>query len=785
MAAAGPAAESYRVGDLTVEVGLQRVTGPAGELALPRLSFNLLLALVRRAPEFVSNDELSTTVWPGLVVSPETVTKRVNLLRDALGDEASNPRYVVGLRSRGYRIIAPVERVASAYLRPDAPRVLDATDVQTASDRAITSGSRRHNPAWLAVGVATLVLLSGWWLTQERGGQRSSVASDARLDSVADNAVAVLRFRNLSPDPTKAYLAAGVPEMILDRLATLAGLTVIASGSALAIDSDAMPPAEAGAKLGARYLVQGSTQLDGDTLRVTARLVDARTGTQVWSTRTDRKLDDLFLVQDEIAAQVAVALSDRINGVTALPPAVPGRPVIEAQLAFLQARELLTRGTIRGTVGAIQQFSQAIQIDPDFAAAHAGLYDAYMLAAERRHERLDPERKRRHPLIERALQLDPKCGSAYVSRAIWSDADDERRDADFRRGLELDPGNSRGLLAYSEFLHKRGRKDEAQRLLERALLIDPTSPQVHYTWVQRRFKTEGGLSLEEGMRGVLDRYPDYPPALQKYAKYRWLHHGGLAEAARLIEHAIAIDPENPWTRHTAAVIYLDLDDAASARRVAAGTASSAETAQIVLALNAGDWRAAGEAALSEPGRRYNRFESWGAPEAARDFALQSGDRMRVIRWFEERYSLNDGAKLDLSNFRAAAYLAQLLRDAGDPERAQRLLQALPAAIEATIPLDGPIYSLRTLASVKLITGDQQGALEMLARSFRAEDLTLWWYTIERDPLWDPLRKSPQFQSIERDVRARVAREQAALGEWRRSGQPPVHAGATTLDASPQ
>jgi hypothetical protein len=219
--------------------------------------------------------------------------------------------------------------------------------------------------------------------------------------------------------------------------------------------------------------------------------------------------------------------------------------------------------------------------------------------------------------------------------------------------------------------------------------------------------------------------------------------------------------------------------------VAAGTASSAETAQIVLALNAGDWRAAGEAALSEPGRRYNRFESWGAPEAARDFALQSGDRMRVIRWFEERYSLNDGAKLDLSNFRAAAYLAQLLRDAGDPERAQRLLQALPAAIEATIPLDGPIYSLRTLASVKLITGDQQGALEMLARSFRAEDLTLWWYTIERDPLWDPLRKSPQFQSIERDVRARVAREQAALGEWRRSGQPPVHAGATTLDASPQ
>lgn len=788
MATGARAREAYRVGDLDIDVGQQRVAGPSGEIALPRLSFELLLALVRRAPDFVTNDELAATVWAGLVVTPETVTKRVNLLREALGDDASSARYIAGLRSRGYRIAVQVERIAAESAEAIAPPIAATPQMEVASAAAATAPAARARWRLPAILIAASAAGVAWWINDERAAEPSNAVA-APL-AATDRTVAVLRFRNLSPDPSDSYLAAGVPEMILDRLATIAGLTVIASGSALAIESESMTSGEAGAKLGARYLVEGSAQRDGETLRVTARLVDARTGTQVWSTRTDRKLDDLFVLQDEIAAQVAIALSDRIQGVAQLTPVAPDTPSIAAQLAFLQAREQVSRGTIKDTVNAIEQFTRAIELDPKFAPAYAGLYDAYMLAAERRHERIAPELKRRQSLIERALQLDPECGAAYVARATWSEADDERRDDDFRRGLELDPNNSRGLVAYSWFLHKRGHYDEAQRQLERALLIDPTSPVVQYTLVQRRFRAEGGLSLEEGMRRVLDRYPDYQPALQRYAKYRWMHHGALAEAAQLIEHAIAVDPENPWSRHTAAAIHLDLDDAATARRVAAGTASSASTSQILLALQAGDWRTAGEAAMTEPGRRYNRYESWGAPEAARDLALRTGDRARVIGWFEERYGLKEGARLDLSNFRAATYLAQLLQQSDDPARARRLLDALVPAIEATIPQDGPVYSLRTLASIRLLRGDQQGALELLAQSFRAADLTQWWYTIERDPLWEPLRRTPAFQSIERDVRARVAQEQAIAAEWRRTGKRPLQAGASaagisTTDTAPR
>src|ERR1017187_10737957 len=93
---------AFMVGDLHVDVGQQRVTRAGSDIALPNLSFRLLLALVRAAPNVLANDSLMTQVWPGLVVSPETVNKRVNPLREALGDDPREPRYIAGIRSRGY-----------------------------------------------------------------------------------------------------------------------------------------------------------------------------------------------------------------------------------------------------------------------------------------------------------------------------------------------------------------------------------------------------------------------------------------------------------------------------------------------------------------------------------------------------------------------------------------------------------------------------------------------------------------------------------------------------------
>ena len=330
-----------------------------------------------------------------------------------------------------------------------------------------------------------------------------------------------------------------------------------------------------------------------------------------------------------IAAEVANELRRRVQG--GLQPRAYTRhePPIEAQLAFLQGRAALARHTVRGSLEAAEKFERAIELDPQFAAALAGLFDARMLAAERRHDDLAAEHRRQSPLLERALEIDPDCGPAYVARAIWDPSDATRREADFRRGLELDPSNGRGLVAFSEFLDSQGRYDEGTKVLDRAMLVDPLSPRLHFRLVMREFGRKEARFKEAGLKHVLEIDPDYQPALQRYGKTRWRLHGRMAEAAQVLEHAIEVDPDNPWSRHTAMALYLDLGDEASAREVANGTESSRRTGQLLLALYRGDSRTAGEVAFSPAGQEYNLAESWGAVEAVRDYALRTGDFRRA------------------------------------------------------------------------------------------------------------------------------------------------------------
>src|ERR1700692_2481459 len=156
-------AAAFIVGDLLVDVGQQRVTRAGSDIALPNLSFRLLLALVRAAPNVLANDSLMTQVWPGLVVSPETVNKRVNLLREALGDDPREPRYIAGIRSRGYRMVAPVSAASDAARPLDLPaplaeaaQPLEEMPIPAIPAQAIQTGGPKSRPGgggWGGVSV--------------------------------------------------------------------------------------------------------------------------------------------------------------------------------------------------------------------------------------------------------------------------------------------------------------------------------------------------------------------------------------------------------------------------------------------------------------------------------------------------------------------------------------------------------------------------------------------------------------------------------------------------------
>ncbi len=780
--------EVFLAGDLLVDVGQQRVTRAGIEITLTNLSFQLLLALIRVAPNVLSNDLLITRVWPGLIVSPETVAKRVNLLREALGDNAHEPRYIAGVRSRGYRLVAAVSAPGVVTQRDE----LSTRDKGGIEPRSVTTPTSRKWWLVLPVLLAAIFAMAIGVRTVNRSRAvdaqpmpqnplRETAAIGARARTVA-----VLPFDNISADAADAYLAQGLPEMILNRLSRIDGLSVIARNSSFALPTKTIDSSEIGRRLNSGYLIGGSVQRETDRLRVAVHLVDTAAGTLVWSAHFDRGLHDIFSIEDEIADQLASALSARLGEIEPKLPAGARSANLEAYLAFLRGRTLLGRFTVAESEAAAPYFERAIALDPHFATSYASLYDARMQAADRRQEDVTLARRRYRHLIDRALELDPKLGAAYFARAMWAD---EPHDAsatpgnplivalerDFRRGAELDPSNGRGLAAYAEFLYWiLERREEGRSVLKRALWVDPISPSARFTDAVFTLEENGVNASEQKMLQALELDPNFVPALQRYGWFRWAFEGKLAEAIQIIEHGIALDPNNPWLRYAAAEVYLDLGEVKAARDVAAGAPQSARTTGL-LSLHDGDWRRAGLAAYDEAAWTNDDdfCKNLLASAAIRDYALKTGELSRAIAFIKLKYYLGDApaAHIEVCSSGAAVYLSQLMAAAGQAEQALELRRAAASWLDANATKYlGGSRGLR--AGVLLLDGKPDAALTELAESFRSGSYANWWYTINYDPLWLPLHGDARFQAVAADVRRYVDAQRSQLEALRRQGAVP-------------
>ncbi len=795
----GTDSEVFLVGDLRVDVGQQRVSRAGIEITLPNLSLQLLIALIRVAPNVLSHDLLMARVWPGLVVSPETVAKRVNLLREALGDDAQEPRYIAGVRSRGYQLVAAVTPAVRMATPVDDPLSVAVVDTSATESRTITTKSSRM--WWLAFPILLVAILA--IAIGVRTAHRAP-AADAKLTTdnpphqtaaigARERTVAVLPFDSISADPADAYLAQGLPEMILNRLSRIDGLSVIARNSSFALATKSIDSSEIGRRLNSGYLINGSVQRKADSLRVAVQLVDATAGTQVWSAHFDRDISDIFSVEDEIADQVADALSARLGGFEAAPVHEERSSNIEAYLAYLRGRALLGRFTVAESEAAVPYFERAVALDPNFAAAYASLYDARMQAVDQRMEDLTLARRRYHHLIDRALELDPKLGAAYFARAMWGEVSHDAGatvdnklvvalERDFSQGAALDPSNGRGLAAYAEFLYwTLERPEEGRSVLNRALWVDPLSASARLKDAVLTLAESGIKASEQKNLQVLQLDPNFVPALQRYGVFRWRSDGKLVEAIQYIEHAIALDPNNSRLRQNAEALYLDLGDVTAARDMAAGTLPNVRTAGL-LSMYEGDWRRAGLAAYDEAGwtKDDDYCQNWLASEAIRDYAMKTGDLSRAIAFIKLKYYLDDAPapQLDPCSFRAAVYLSQLMAASGQGVKALALRRAASSWLDAnaTKYFTG---AGRLRALVLLLDGKQDAALAELADSFRSGSYADWWYTIKYDPLWLPLHSDPRFKAIATDVRRYVDAERSQLEVLRRNGDVPRR-GAPTV-----
>jgi TolB-like protein len=286
--------------------------------------------------------------------------------------------------------------------------------------------------------------------------------------------VAVLPFVNMSGDPANDYFSDGITEEILNALAQVPGLKVAARTSAFAFKGKAEDLRKVGRVLDVATVLEGSVQRAGDDVRITAQLIDTRSGYHLWSETYDRKLTSIFAVEDEISRAIADKLQVQLAG-------AGGQALFARQSIDPRAHDFYLRGltllAARSVDAAVAAFQQSVAIEPDYAQAWAMLAEAQALLPTYGPEPMQVTNADAIQSARHALALDPGVARAHVALGMvysnqmrWADADRALRHA-----VQLAPGDAEVLNQYAQFLEGIGQLDAALRVLDRALQRDPLS----------------------------------------------------------------------------------------------------------------------------------------------------------------------------------------------------------------------------------------------------------------------------------------------------------------------
>ena len=418
--------ERYRVLDLFVDVEDATVSRAGERIALPPRTFELLLLLMRRHPHLVRRQEILDAVWASEHVTEQTLTHRVLLLRQALGDHAEAPRYVAGERGWGYRLLGPVEPL-------DAP------------SPPAKKPSRVARVGLGAAGLGLLLVMAA----DPRGASRAASEATIAVKPLSGDALPA-EMRSVATDLTDA---------LQSRLAGIDGVRV------RAWSANAAPPA---------LVFEGSVATAGDRLEVHVRLVDTATGGTVWSESATGKAYEVLTGADALLASAANAAAHRLSPGASLPtPAVPSPRV----------RRLCLRGEFywmawdpEAFAASRDSYAQAVALEPDNASAHAGLALAHCglaLAGAGRGEGAESAARQE---AARAREIAPRDAASVLAGGfvrLLFDRDAAAARAEMRRALEAAPGELPPRMTLALALQALGRFDESVVLLRSAALVDP------------------------------------------------------------------------------------------------------------------------------------------------------------------------------------------------------------------------------------------------------------------------------------------------------------------------
>ena len=466
-------------------------------------------------------------------------------------------------------------QLSTATLPPGATVSLSNGDAQSPVNRG-----RRSPLAWLLwVGIALLLGLGIWWYDN-----RERLAGEAPLPNPtsAASSVAVVPFADLSPEQDQAYFADGMTEEILQALGSIDGLKVPARSSVFALKDKPLDVREIGRRLGVENVVEGSVRKSGDRVRIAAQLIQVSDGFELWSESFDRDLEDIFDVQDEIARNIAGQLRLSLSPSSLPASQQGGTSNTEAYDYYLRAHEFHDRGGNENHEYAIELYGKAIDIDPNYALAYAGLAHSHAyLYGNRGGSPQDLEAADR--ASEEALRLAPGQGAVQLARAEYLEqaGKQDRAEKAYQEALRLGPNNPETYHSFGVFLFRLGEYERSAELWEKAVELDPKFRQplglLSQVYKDLGWEEKSEAAFEQSVR-VSEEYLELHPddhRTRLYLGTNFLQRGYRDQAFEVAERALNFSTTDTTHLYNVGCFYSlaeepDLALEALERSVAAG-----------------------------------------------------------------------------------------------------------------------------------------------------------------------------------------------------------------------
>jgi len=625
-------------------------------IPLKSKTFQTLLVLVENQGRMMSKDELMKLVWPDAIVEENTLNKNISSLRRALGETAGENRYIVTVPGKGYSFVAGVRQVnngddledvviathtvarvitseeVTEAGTPGSPQVTEATSVHLLpAQSAAVSSIKKYR--WALVGALVICVAAAGILLYVRGSRKKPTPAPPV------NSIAILPLKTLGMTDADSYMGLGVADGLITKLSTLRQVQVRPTSAIIRFTNTSQDSVTAARELNVSAVLEGNIQRIGDRVRVTVQLVSASDGTPLWAGKFDEKFTDMFAVEDAISDQIATSLTLNLSGAERQQLAKHYTEDSEAFQLYLKGRYHWSKRTPDEIKKAIELFQQAVNKDPRFALAYAGLGDSYAISSSG----LPPQE--RFPLARaaalKALELDESLAEAHTSLALvqykydwnWSAAE-----SSFRRALDINPHYETARHWYGEMLGLMGRFDEGLGELRSAQEMDPLSAITRADTCTTLYRAHRYDDAVRECRAAVEMDPNF-----------WIPHWFLSwtyELKGMKDEAVAEDLEMRKLRGMPAETLSQLK---------AVYASSGWT---------GYWRKTLELMTTESQPNYTQ------PFYIAKIYFRLGDREQTFAWLEKSFAAHDDGPVQLNSeplldpLRADARFTELVKRVG-------------------------------------------------------------------------------------------------------------------------